>query len=141
MLQLRQNLTQYLLKHPKRYEIELFILCIPHTNCNGELKVLLLYKHLHHCSQLRQSSLPKDVTKGSIPKIDNPCNLQLYSVLCPKSISKKKEVSEITKTCKMLMTEQMLFFTLVILCCRQQKRLVPLCNHNHQQRLDHRLNF
>ena len=97
MLQLRQNLTQYLLKHPKRYEIELFILCIPHTNCNGELKVLFLYKKLHHCSQLRQSSLPKDVTKGSIPKIDNPCNLQLYSVLCPKSISIPPGVTDAKK--------------------------------------------
>ena len=97
MLQLRQNLTQYLLKHPKRYEIELFILYIPHTNCNGELKVLFLYKNLHHCSQLRKSSLPKDVTKGSIPKIDNPCNLQLYSVLCPKSISIPPGVSDAKK--------------------------------------------
>ena len=44
MLQLRQNLTQYLLKHPKRYEIELFVLCIQHTNCSSELEVLFLYK-------------------------------------------------------------------------------------------------
>ena len=44
MLQLRQNLTQYPLKHPKTYEIELFVLCIPHTNCSSELEVLFLYK-------------------------------------------------------------------------------------------------